>query len=73
VLLPNDANILVTQHYIPDSLELDNVAVHDNIWRIKILLPICKHTMQMKPEMPSKRYALIMESLPHTKSNPWKK
>jgi hypothetical protein len=37
-------------------LDLDNVAVHDNIWRIKTLLPICTHTMQMKPQTPSNRY-----------------
>jgi hypothetical protein len=43
VLLQNEANILLIQQNIPDSLDLDNVAVHDNICKFKTLLPFCTH------------------------------
>jgi hypothetical protein len=43
VLLQNEANILQTQQNTPDSLDLDNVAVYDNICKFKTLLPFCTH------------------------------
>jgi hypothetical protein len=58
VLLHNEANILMTQQNIPESLDLDNVAVHDNICKVRTSLPFCTHTTQIKPSMPSKRYML---------------
>jgi hypothetical protein len=47
--LQNKASKLLTQQNILNSLDLDNVAVHDNICKLKALLPFCTHTTQMKP------------------------
>jgi len=43
VLLQNEANILLTQQNIPESLDLANVAVHDNICKQKTLPPFYTH------------------------------
>jgi hypothetical protein len=43
VLLQNEANILLSQQNIPESLDLANVAVHDNNCKHKTLLPFCTH------------------------------
>jgi hypothetical protein len=73
VLLQNEANILRTQQNNPDSLDLDNVAVHYNICKLNTLLLFRTHNTDETSDAFQKIYALIMESLPHTKSNPWKK
>jgi len=67
VLLHNEANILLTQQNIPESLDLDNVAVHDNICKVRTLLPFCTCYADKTFDAFQKIYALIMESLPHTK------
>lgn len=70
VLLQNEANILLTQQNMPESLDLANVAVHDNICKHKTLLPFCTNYTDETLDAFQKIYALTMESLPHTKSNP---
>jgi hypothetical protein len=72
VLLQNEVNILWTQQNNLDSLDLD-VAVHYNICKLKTLLPFCTHYTDETLDAFQKLYALIMESLPYTKSKPWKK
>jgi hypothetical protein len=56
VLLQNEANILLTQQNIPDSLDLDKADM--TISANSRLYCHSAHTTQMKPSMPSKRYTL---------------
>jgi len=70
VLLQNEVNILQTQQNNLHSLDLDNVAVHYNICKLKTLLPFCTHYTDETLDAFQKIYALIMESLPYTKANP---
>ena len=72
MLLQNEANILPKQQNIPDNLDLGNVAVHDNICKLRTLLPFCTYYADETLDAFQKIYALKMESLPYTQRNHWK-